>query len=383
MQRHCQFAEEVAMRLRSVETTPNPNSMKLNMVEPLGAAVTYTVENRAGCPNLVGELLEIAGLQSVFVCNDFLTLNKDPRADWREILEKATLLLGGETSDGETLQAQRKAAEKEGQTQVLVQTFRGIPIQIKIVDAEGETRISLGDRFNKAAQFVQAETGADYLKERYWADHGVRYGPREAVANEVAEEVQGTFDESTLEKAQAQALGKAQVINTSIDILKKWLHDEDWHKRLKAVQELSPSEDSLSLIALALKDSNPQVRRLAAAALGATGSVKAVEPLCDALLNDQSVGVRRTAGDALSDIGNPAAQPAVCRALVDSNKLVRWRAARFLSDVGTQEALPYLEQAANDPEFEVRLEIESAMQRIRGGSEGLGPAWKRIVEQGI
>jgi HEAT repeat protein len=91
--------------------------------------------------------------------------------------------------------------------------------------------------------------------------------------------------------------------------------------------------------------------------------------------------VRRTAGDALSDIGDVAAQPAICRALRDSNKLVRWRAARFLSDVGTQDALPFLEQAADDPEFEVRLEIEAAMQRIRGGSEGIGPAWKRIVEQ--
>jgi hypothetical protein len=369
------------MLLKSVETTPNPNSMKLNMGEDLGAAVTYTAENKVDCPNFVTELLEIAGLQSVFVCHDFLTLNKDPRADWRKILEEATALLGGESGDGVSIQAQRKAAEKDGQTQVFVQTFRGIPIQIKAVDSEGETRISLGDRFNEAAQFIQTETGADYLKERYWADHGVRYGTRSEVASEVAEEIQGTFDEGTLEQARDQALGKLAATSVSIDTLKEWLQDQDWHRRLKAVQELSPSEETLSLLALAVKDANPQVRRLAAAALGATGSAKAIEPLCVALLNDQSVGVRRTAGDALSDIGDAAAQPAICRSLRDANKLVRWRAARFLSDIGTQEALPFLEQAADDPEFEVRLEIESARQRIRGGSEGLGPAWRRIVER--
>jgi hypothetical protein len=369
------------MLLKSVETTPNPNSMKLNLNEQLGAAITYTSENNSGCPEFVRALLRIGGLQSVFVCNDFLTLNKDPSSDWREILEKATTLLGGETAEGPSIQAQRKAAEKEGQTQILVQTFRGIPIQVKVVDSEGETRVSLGDRFNEAAQFVQAKIGADYLKERYWADHGVRYGARADIANEIAEEIQGTFDEDTLEQTKAQALGTAEAAGISLDILKKWLRDEDWHKRLKALQELSPSEESLPLIAVALKDSNPQVRRLAAAALGATGSTMAIESLCDAMLNDQSVGVRRTAGDALSDIGDPNAEPAVCRALKDSNKLVRWRAARFLSDVGTQESLPHLEGAADDPEFEVRLEIESAMQRIRGGTEGLGPVWKRIMEQ--
>jgi hypothetical protein len=369
------------MLLKSVETTPNPNSMKLNMVEQLGAAVTYTAESKAGCPAFVEDLLGIAGLQSVFVCHDFLTLNKDPRADWREILEKATALLGGDTTDGVSIQAKRNAAEKEGQTQVFVQTFRGIPIQVKAVDPDGETRISLGARFNEAAQHVQAETGADYLSERYWADHGVRYGARVEIANEVAEEIQGTFDENTLEHTKAQALGKAQAPSLSIETIKEWLQDEDWHRRLKAVQDLSSSENSLELISAAVKDPNPHVRRLAAAALGATGSARAVEPLCNALLNDQSIGVRRTAGDALSDIGDVAAQPAICRALRDSNKLVRWRAARFLSDVGTQDALPFLEQAADDPEFEVRLEIESAIQRIRGGSEGTGPAWKRIVEQ--
>jgi HEAT repeat protein len=98
------------------------------------------------------------------------------------------------------------------------------------------------------------------------------------------------------------------------------------------------------------------------------------------LLNDPSAGVRRTAGDALSDIGDSSAESAVCQALSDGNKLVRWRAARFLCDTGTEAALPYLENAAQDAEFEVHLEVEAAIQRIRGGGEGLGPAWKRIMD---
>ncbi len=204
------------MQLKSVETTPNPNSMKLNLSGSLSTTVTYTLENKADCPAFVEKLLGLAGVKSVFACNDFITLNRDPRADWRPILEQATTILGGACpaseshpgagSSGEsadiaaeaTVDAKRQAAQKEGQVQIYVQTFRGIPIQVKAVDLLKETRISLGDRFNEAAQSVQAESGADYLKERYWADHGVRYGPLEEVANEVADELRGIFDQSRL-----------------------------------------------------------------------------------------------------------------------------------------------------------------------------------------
>lgn len=130
-----------------------------------------------------------------------------------------------------------------------------------------------------------------------------------------------------------------------------------------------------------LSDENPQVRRLSAAALGATGNIEAVKPLCHSLLHDSSVAVRRTAGDALSDIGDSSAQPSMIESLKDQNKLVRWRAARFLNDLGTKEALPALEIAKDDPEFEVQLEIKAAIERIEKGGQGLGPVWKRILEQ--
>ena len=115
--------------------------------------------------------------------------------------------------------------------------------------------------------------------------------------------------------------------------------------------------------------------------LGGTDSPRAVEPLC-AALSDRSVAVRRTAGVSLSDLANPAAEEAMLGALKDPNKLVRWRAARFLYEVGTGAALPALEAASGDPAFEVSLEIEAAMERIRGGSVSEGPAWRRMTQEG-
>ena len=369
------------MRLISLDTTPNPNSMKLNLDEQLGAAITYSAENKDSSPEFVQALLGIAGLQSVFVCGDFVTLNKDPRADWEPILGLANSLLSGESQDQAGSDLQRQSAESDGQVQVFVQTFRGIPIQIKIVDAQGETRAGLSARFNEVAQSIQVETGADFLAERYWADYGRRYGERSIVAKELTEEIEGGFDQAAFDRAQAKALGKVELSSTAIKTLHEWLRHDDWQKRLMAVQELSTRDDSAESLIAALRDSHPQVRRLAAAALGAFGSAAAVEPLCEVLVNDPAIGVRRTAGDALSDIGDPSAQPAICRALSDENKLVRWRAARFLADIGSMEALPFLERAADDQAFEVRLEIKAAIERISGGARGLGPVWKRIVEQ--
>ncbi|HEY9789009.1 MAG TPA: virulence factor [Candidatus Obscuribacterales bacterium] len=371
------------MRLISIETTPNPNSMKLNFDESLGTAVTYSQEQLENCPEHVNKLLNINGVKTVFVCQDFMTLNKDPRADWRPILDSAAYALTGGTPRSDTgIERQRQAAEKLGQVSVLVQTFRGIPIQVKAVDTQAEKRIALDTRLSDAAALVQDRSGADYLKERYWADWGVRYGAADEIAAEVADEINARCDQHHIDQLIAEALGQTTdtVARRSIGEIKAELASTNWHSRLQAVQELGNSPDNVAMLIGALKDENHQVRRLAAAALGASGSETAIDALADVLLNDPSVGVRRTAGDAISDIGSLSAQPAICRALGDPNKLIRWRAARFLFDIGTEDALPFLTAAANDPEFEVRLEIEAAIERISAGKEGSMPAWKRILK---
>ncbi len=55
------------MKILSIETTPNPNSMKLNLDEMLtkGVAITYTHENTGGCPAYIEKILAIPGVASV------------------------------------------------------------------------------------------------------------------------------------------------------------------------------------------------------------------------------------------------------------------------------------------------------------------------------
>ncbi len=368
------------MRFKSIETTPNPNSMKLNFEESLGKAVTYTAEDCAGCPEFVSKLLAIAGVKSVFVCQDFVTLNRDPRSDWKAILEIATEILSGKSDGDQSLEELRADGEKEGQVSVLVQTYLGVPIQVKVLAAETEKRLALASRFMEAVGVIRDSTDADFLKERYWADWGVRYGEPDIVAQEVVDEIEGTVTKSDLERLVAQAKGEETKTAPTLsrEQSEAGLSSTDWRVRLRTVQDLGSSEDDIPFLCRALTDEHMQVRRLAAAALGATGNSRAVAPLCLALLNDPAVGVRRTAGDALSDIGDPSCEEDVCQALVDKNKLVRWRAARFLAEAGTSIAIPALERSLEDPEFEVRLEIQSAINRINGGAESTVPVWKRM-----
>ncbi len=380
------------MLIVSVETTPNPHSIKLNLDQNVGSTATFTSASQ-DAPAFVQKLLSIDGLLSVFLCGDFITLNKDPRSNWPPILDSATKVVNyGQAiaNDAQAIDNDEQAARSstrslsapdfQDQSQVLVQTFRGIPLQVKVVDVEGESRISLGDRFNTAAQLVQNESGADFLKERHWADHGVRYGKREDLATEVSEELQGIYTQSELERLVAKALGREQSDKLSVENIASLLKHPSWQERLRAVQEISQQQSGsqITLLKAALSDENAQVRRLAAAALGTTGSAAAIESLSFALLNDSSIGVRRTAGDALSDIGEASAQPSMCQALSDPNKLVRWRAARFLNDLGDEQCIPALETARDDSAYEVKLEVEAAIARILQGGKGSGPAWRRM-----
>lgn len=389
------------MQIRSVETTPNPNSIKLNFFEPVGATATYS-KSSPQAPDFVAELLAIEGLQSVFVCGDFITLNRHPLSDWRQLIEQATLALTGEkiiasgpsssSSSSSLSLAPTASTTQEGQIQILVQTFSGIPIQVKAVDLEGETRLSLGSHFNEAAQLIQKTTGADFLKERQWLDHGWRYGPRAEMAEQVVSELQNYFTPERLDLTVSEAIGEKELDGAEksqdfadFSVIEKLLLDHQWQQRLLAVQELSrldisQSSAAINLLIAALQDSNAQVRRLAAAALGTTGSALALPSLCQTLIEDSSIAVRRTAGDALSDIGDASAAAAMAQALSDSNKLVRWRAARFLNDFGTAESLPFLEAALQESEYEVLLEIKAAIDRINGGGQGAGPAWRRIAD---
>ena len=378
------------MKLVSIEPTPSPNTMKLNLDTslPKGMHRTYTKERADGAPDYIRRLLSIPGVKSVFHTADFIAIDRFPKGDWESILAQVRETFGEGVDTGTANAGEAAAPDTEhfGEANVFVQMFRGIPMQVRVRAGNEEARVALPDRFAQAA--IRAGTASpNLIKERKLVDFGVRYGDLQEIADQVVRELDASYDEARLNQLVEHAM-KAGVnaeetiprMELSDEETARWLEDPDWKKRYAALERMKPSMDKLPLLIKALRDPEVSVRRLAAVYMGDIRD-PAVLPYLFEALKDRSAIVRRTAGDTLSDIGDPAAISPMCEALKDENKLVRWRAARFLYEIGDETALPALRDAADDPEFEVRLQVQMAIKRIESGEAAAGTVWQQMTRR--
>lgn len=393
------------MKISSLETTPNPNCMKLNLDEqivtkPVSLERGKTLEN---LPDAVNQLLNIKGVREAFVATNFITLIRQSNADWQPILSKAARLLGvvenaeigllTKTEESASLST-GETRQNLGEVEIAVLVFRGIPVQVRVLGEQEQARVNLPERFNEALQRALQATGSNYIEERHWEPYPSRNGQPEEVANMLAEEVASLIDAEELARLEKAAIASAEVAShpaspstapsaqkaSQPDLLAQ-LHSTDWQQRLKAIQKLEANPNTFSALVQALNDDKAAIRRWAAALLGASGMSEAVEPLGNVVLNDSSVIVRRTAGDALSDLGDTSAISTLCKSLEDGSKLVRWRAARFLNETGDETAIEALERAIErENEFDVRLEMKAALERISSGGERQLPMWMRLSQ---
>jgi hypothetical protein len=75
-----------------VAPSPNPNAMKFTVGVDVGGPATHV----AGAPPEQGfarELLTLAGVTSIFLTADFVTITKAPDANWDAIVPEATAIL--------------------------------------------------------------------------------------------------------------------------------------------------------------------------------------------------------------------------------------------------------------------------------------------------
>lgn len=394
------------MKLSSIETTPSPNCMKLNLDELISPKpLTLQSNDQAvDAPEVAKQLLAIAGIQSVFLAGDFITLTRKGHVDWQPILAEAARLLrvaeGADPNLDDTLtqlsstppaqgsgQAQNSTQDVR-QVEVAIQVFRSIPVQVRAVAADGQqARVALPERFSQVLQRAIMATQADYVAERHWAPYQPQFGNPDEVAQGVAEEITALIDEEELAQIEKAAIAKDSGVDESNSkpsqqALLEELYQTDWKRRLKAIQQIKVNSETFSAVVAVLNDERNTIRRWAAAILGASAAPEAVEPLSAVVLSDRSPIVRRTAGDALSDLGDSRATETMVKALQDSSSLVRWRAARFLNELGDTSALPFLMQAAeHESEFDVRVEMTAAIDRIQGGEETQLPMWMRIAQR--
>ncbi|MGM0873897.1 MAG: conserved virulence factor C family protein [Bacillota bacterium] len=370
------------MKIKSIEPTPSPNTMKVLLLEelPSGKSNNYKKEQAKEAPSIIGDILHIEGVKGVYHVADFLAVERNAKYDWKDILAQVRQAFGEDVEEGNPKARQQE--EAFGEVKVFVQMFNNIPMQVKLTDGMTEERYGLPDRFKESVLAAQ-QSNENVVLERQWKEHGVRYGDLADIGKEIVDELSASYSNERLQrlvKAASEANHKSnQPIKKSYKVTLSMLDDEDWSVRFAHLDQMDPSEDDLPVLKKALNDEKPSIRRLATVYLGMIEKT-VVLPLLYQALKDKSVTVRRTAGDCLSDIGDPTAMNAMIDALKDKNKLVRWRAAMFLYEVGDHTALSSLKQAEEDPEFEVSMQVKMAIGRIEGGEEAKGSVWKQMTE---
>lgn len=372
------------MKILSVEPTPSPNVMKLTIDEtlPPGNSLNFSKGQQDEAPSWMKDMFQIEGVKGIFQVSDFIAVERNSNADWKDILT-AIRLSFGESADS-NLNVGTIPTDTFGEIQVLVQTFKGIPIQVKLLSGAEERRFGLPERFRNAVMSVQTAS-KNYILERQWEEQGVRYGSFEEIGEELVLELGAAYDEQRVQKLIHDALHH---INKETDVpevttpeqVSSIINDPNWERRFAALERMNPTTEDIPILAKALEDTKSSIRRLATVYLGMIGDSTVLPHLFRAL-KDHSVSVRRTAGDAISDIGNPIAIQPMIEALRDNSKLVRWRAARFLYEQGDETAVPALEEAQNDPEFEVSLQAKLALERIESGKEASGTVWQQMIKE--
>ncbi len=370
------------MEIVTIEPTPSPNSMKivLNTELPMGESYNYKKADAENVSYPMSDLLSIKGIRGIYHVMNFMAVERAGNVPWEAILADIEAVLKKESNQG-TTSDEEVIDDRYGEVYVHVQTYKDIPLQIKVFNSDSEERFGLSERFLKAMDEVQGVEVENYILLRKWVDYGIRYGKKTEIGEILLQEVEAAYPDQRLNEIIHQStVGKEDPIQRGSKITLEEFKVDEWEKRFQLLDQMpDPDLADLPLLNLALEDEKMSIRRLATVYLGMIED-EGVIPYIEKALKDKSWAVRRTAADCLSDLGFEAFEPAAIKLLDDRNKLVRWRAAMFLYETGTEHALDALKRKENDPEFEVKLQIRMAIGRINEGKEAEGSIWKQMTE---
>ncbi len=90
------------MKVSSIQPTPNPNAFKFLVDQQLakaGQTIAYAKPDQARSDVLAQGMFAIPGVDTLFFCENFVTVSMTPQADWRTIAEQVTRLLESHIAD--------------------------------------------------------------------------------------------------------------------------------------------------------------------------------------------------------------------------------------------------------------------------------------------
>jgi HEAT repeat protein len=176
------------------------------------------------------------------------------------------------------------------------------------------------------------------------------------------------------------------------DILSK-LRQENWEHRFIAAKRLSvpagkvlfdglapqDQSDVKALLVTLLEDTNSQVRKEAAAALGFLGCREAVDALIIALA-DPNDWVRVQVAEAIGKLGNPFIAKALAQHLEAENEPhVRATLVKTLGHIGDETIAPLLMSYLDDMNARVRANCVEALVQLKIAKTNLKTAIQKLV----
>jgi HEAT repeat protein len=161
----------------------------------------------------------------------------------------------------------------------------------------------------------------------------------------------------------AHSLGRLRDTRAIEPLIEAMLNDEYCGVRSVAVKRLQPFGYRQELV-LALKDDSSHVRREVATVLGRTRDTRAVEPLKEAL-KDPDIGVQCEAAIALGEFRDIAAIDSLISVTDCNDENLRRAAAKALGNIGDPRAIQALIKASDDPNRDVRNEGKMALEKIK------------------
>ena len=84
------------MKVSSIQPTPNPNAFKFlvdGALAPSGKSRAYAQPEQARDDVLAQGMFAIPGVETLFFCDNFVTVSMTANADWRAVAEQVTRLL--------------------------------------------------------------------------------------------------------------------------------------------------------------------------------------------------------------------------------------------------------------------------------------------------
>ena len=90
------------MKVSSIQPTPNPNAFKFLVDQPLvknGQTLAYSKPEQARNDVLAQGLFAIRDVDTLFFCDNFVTVSMTTQADWRAVAEQVTRLLESHIAD--------------------------------------------------------------------------------------------------------------------------------------------------------------------------------------------------------------------------------------------------------------------------------------------